>query len=143
MTPGLLVIAVLASAPVLTLGEPDPGGCARTVRQQGRELEGGPRAFCIEQVLSLELEGVPSVVLRVAAPHRFEGRVRSRVFVYRLEQGRLVPRFLGSGFWAREVTGLFVLPGALGLETLTTEGEPERLSCTFDGFPLVCSELKP
>lgn len=133
----------MATTPVLSLGAPDASGCARTVLLEGRTLTGGPREFCIEQVLEVCLEGGDFVVLRVAAPHRFDARVRSRVFVYRLEGSRLVPRFLGSGFASREVTKLFPLTHALGLETLTATGERETLSCAFDGFPLVCSELKP
>jgi hypothetical protein len=63
------------------------------------------------------------------------------VFVYRVEDGHLVPRFLGSGFSSREVTRLLVLDGALGLDTQLQSGEHETLRCVFDGFPLVCSEL--
>lgn len=138
-----LLAAVLATTPVLSLGAPDASGCARTVLLGARTLAGGPRELCIEQLLELSLADGDFIVLRVAAPHRFDARVRSRVFVYRLEGFRLVPRFLGSGFASREVTRLFPLHHALGLETLTITGERETLSCAFDGFPLVCSELKP
>ena len=53
--------------------------------------------------------------------------------------GRLVPRFLGSGFTSREVTRLFALDRALGLDTLLQTGALETLRCVFDGFPLVCT----
>lgn len=135
--------AVLATTPVLSLGAPDAGGCARTVVLGTRTLAGGPREFCIEQLLQVSLAEGDFLVLRVAAPHRFDARVRSRVFVYRVEGLRLVPRFLGSGFASREVLRLFALDQALGLETLTHTGERETLSCAFVGFPLVCSELNP
>ena len=102
----------------------------------GKPLSGGPAPFCIREVVTLILEDEPMVALRVEAPHRFDPHVRSRVFLYRLSAGRLVPRFLGSGFASREVTGLFVLNAALGLAT--TSGP---LRCIFDGFPLVCSEV--
>ncbi len=135
-----LLAVMLTSVP--SLGAPDANGCSRTVVLGGRTLEGGPREFCIEQVLQVSLTDGDFLVLRVAAPHRFDARVRSRVFVYRLDGARLVPRFLGSGFASREVVRLFALDHALGLETLTTDGARELLSCTFDGFPLVCSESK-
>jgi hypothetical protein len=123
---------------LLTLGPLDAGGCARSVLLGGKPLLGGPAPFCVREAVALVLDDEPLVALRVDAPHRFEARVRSRVFVYRVVEGRLVPRFLGSGFASREVTGLFVLEGALGLET--TAG---RLRCVFEGFPLVCAEVTP
>ena len=129
-------MAVLATAPHYTL---EQGPCARHVLLDGRTLRGGPGRFCIEQVLPVEFAEGAFVALRVAAPHRFEARVRSRVFVYRVEGERLVPRFLGSGFSAREVTGLVALENALGVQTLTSAGVHETLSCTFDGFPLICA----
>ncbi|MDP1827920.1 MAG: hypothetical protein Q8L48_31895 [Archangium sp.] len=132
----VVLLALLTAAPVLSLGAPDERGCARGVRFDGKTLGGGPAGLCIRELVTLRLEEGPLVALRVDAPHRFDGRVRSRVFLYRVAAGRLVPRFLGSGFASREVTGLFALDGALGLET--TAG---KLRCVFDGFPLVCSEL--
>lgn len=134
---------LLAATPLISLGTPDANGCASEVRVDGVKLSGGPAPFCIRQAVSLVLENTPVVVLRVDAPHRFESRVRSRVFVYRVVDGRLVPRFLGSGFSSREVTRLQVLDGALGLDTQLESGAHETLRCVFDGFPLVCSELTP
>ena len=116
-----------------------PVPCARTVVLEGRPLRGGPGKFCIEQVLEVRLAEGAFVVLRVRAPHRFEARVRSRVFVYRVEGDRLVPRFLGSGFAERAVVRLVALTGALGVETVAETGERVNWSCTFDGFPLVCT----
>ncbi len=133
-----LILSLLTAAPVISLGAPDERGCARGVTLGGKRLGGGPAAFCIREVVTLRLEEGPLVALRVDAPHRFDARVRSRVFLYRVADGRLVPRFLGSGFASREVTRLFALDSALGLET--TAG---TLRCVFDGFPLVCSEVTP
>jgi hypothetical protein len=118
-----------------------PNGCARGVLLDGERLSGGPEPFCIREAVRVVLEDEALIAVRVDAPHRFEARVRSRVFLYRVRDGRLVPRFLGSGFSSREVTRLFVLEGALGLDTLTSSGSREALRCVFDGFPLVCMEL--
>ena len=138
-----LALGLLAAAPVVSLGAPDSSGCASALKVDGHALSGGPAPFCIREAVGLILEDVPLVVVRVDAPHRFEPGVRSRVFVYRVEGGRLVPRFLGSGFSSREVKRLLVLDGALGLETVATSGARETLRCVFDGFPLVCSEMTP
>lgn len=116
-------------------------GCAHEVVLEGRRLSGGPVQHCIREVLQVRLDEEELVAVRVEAPHRFEPRVRSRVFLYRVKAGRLEPRFLGSGFSAREVTGLFALSGALGVETLSATGDRERLRCVFEGFPLVCTPL--
>lgn len=134
-----LLAVVVASTPLFSLGVPDAGGCVRGVVFEGRPLRGGPARFCVEQVLGFELAEGQFVALRVAAPHRFEARVRSRVFVYRVEKDTLVPRFLGSGFFEREVRGLVALEGALGVEAVGASGRNETWSCTFEGFPLVCS----
>jgi hypothetical protein len=117
-------------------------GCAHEVVLEGKRLLGGPVQHCIRQVLETTLDGERLVAVRVEAPHRFEARVRTRVFLYRVQGERLEPRFLGSGFSSREVTGLFPLSGALGVETISSEGRPERLRYVFDGFPLVCSPLR-
>jgi hypothetical protein len=114
-------------------------GCAHEVLLDGQRLSGGPTQHCIREVLRVRLEDEDLVAVRVDAPHRFEPRVRARVFVYRVANGKLSPRFLGSGFSSREVTALFPLEGALGVETLSPEGKVEKLRCVFDGFPLVCS----
>ena len=116
-------------------------GCAHSVTLDGKTFTGGPTEFCIREVVRVRLDDEPFIALRVDAPHRFERRIRSRVFVYRLIEGRLQPRFLGSGFSSREITRLFVLDGALGLDTVSTNGEPQTLRCIFDGFPLVCTGL--
>ena len=139
----MFLTLLLAATPLVSLGVPDAQGCASEVRLDGRTLSGGPAPFCIREAVSLVLENTPVVVLRVDAPHRFESRIRSRVFVYRIAAGRLEPRFLGSGFTSREVTSLLVLDGALGLDTQLESGAHETLRCVFDGFPLVCSELTP
>ena len=130
---------MIAATPMVSLGAPDARGCASQVMLGGKRLSGGPAPFCIREAVGVFLEE-PLVALRVEAPHRFETKVRSRVFLYRVVDGRLVPRFLGSGFTSREVTGLFVLEGALGLDTIAESGAKESLRCVFDGFPLVCAE---
>ena len=139
----MFLTLLLAATPHVSLGAPDASGCASEVRLDGRALTGGPAPFCIREAVSVVLEDTPLVVLRVDAPHRFEERVRSRVFVYRVVDGRLVPRFLGSGFSSREVSRFVPLEGALGLDTRLESGAHETLRCVFDGFPLVCSELSP
>ena len=133
----------MAASPVVSLLGADANGCARGLALDGKPLAGGPAPLCIREAIALRLDGAsgPVVVLRVDAPHRFESGVRSRVFVYRVVEGRLVPRFLGSGFSSREVYRIFALDGALGLDTVTSSGAAERLRCVFDGFPLVCSEV--
>lgn len=115
--------------------------CAHSVTLGGKTFTGGPTEFCIREVVRVQFDDEPFIALRVEAPHRFEPRIRSRVFVYRVIDGRLVPRFLGSGFTSREITRLFVLDGALGLDTVSTSGDPQTLRCVFEGFPLACTEL--
>ena len=127
----LLLLAVLLSA----------DGCAHTVILDGKPLIGGPTEFCIHEVVRVQLDDEPFIALRVEAPHRFEKRIRSRVFIYRLIDGCLFPRFLGSGFSSREITRLFVLDGAVGLDTVSASGVTQTLRCVFDGFPLACTEL--
>jgi hypothetical protein len=131
---------LMTASPVVTLLEPNARGCARGVALDGKPLAAGPTPFCIREAISLHLDDA-LIVLRVEAPHRFESLVRSRVFVYRVVEGRLVPRFLGSGFSSREVLRIYALEGALGLDTITPAGAHEQLRCVFDGFPLVCSEV--
>jgi hypothetical protein len=116
-------------------------GCAHEVVLEGKKLKGGPVQHCIRQVLQTRIDDEDFVAVRVEAPHRFEATVRSRVFIYSLSNGKLTPRFLGSGFSSSEVTTIFPLSGALGVETLTSEGKTERLRCVFDGFPLVCAPI--
>ena len=116
--------------------------CANTVILDGEPLIGGPTEFCIREVVRVRLDDEPFVALRVEAPHRFDKHIRSRVFIYRLIDGHLVPRFLGSGFTSREITRLFVLDGAVGLDTIAAHGEAHTMRCVFDGFPLACTELR-
>ena len=134
---------IIAASPIVSLGGSDARGCANQVLLDGKRLEGGPAPLCIREAVSVVLDDQALVALRVEAPHRFETRVRSRVFLYRVVGRRLVPRFLGSGFSSREVTGLFVLEGALGLRTIEESGAKESLHCVFDGFPLVCTRTSP
>ena len=115
--------------------------CAHEVVLEGVRFSGGPMQHCIREVTRVRLEDEDFLAVHVDAPHRFEPRVRSRVFIYRVNGHHLEPRFLGSGFKSREVTRLFPLDGALGVETTSLEGKTERLRCVFDGFPLVCTPL--
>lgn len=140
---GAFSLVLMAAAPVVSLGAFDGDGCAQGVLVAGVRLSGGPKVFCIREAVAVHLEGTSLLALRVDAPHRFDARVRSRVFVYRVVSGRLVPRFLGSGFTSREVTRIFPLEGALGVDTLSLSGAQASLRCVFDGFPLVCSEVQP
>jgi hypothetical protein len=133
----LVLLSLLTASP--TLGPLDTNGCAHEVVLNGRALSGGPTKFCLREVVEVTLEDETFLAIRVDAPHRFEPRVRSRVFLYRVTAGKLSPRFLGSGFNEREVTKLFPLDGALGLETLLPSGETQNLRCVFEGFPLVCA----
>ena len=134
MLPGVSVVLLM----MLVTGADE---CAHEVVLEGKKLSGGPVQHCIRQVLQTRLDEQDFVAVRVEAPHRFEAATRTRVFVYSVSKGKLVPRFLGSGFSSREVTSLFPLSGALGVETLTSEGKTERLRCVFDGFPLVCAPI--
>lgn len=95
-----------------------------------------------------------NVVLLVAAPHRFDPAVRTRLFVYRLSGRRLRPRFLGSGFRARTLLGAERLPGpsaaasgqprdSLRVTTATPTGQRESLCCAFARFPLSCEPERP
>ena len=119
----------------------DADGCKHTVTLDGKTLSGGPTEFCIREVVSVRLGDEPFIALRVEAPHRFDERIRARVFIYRRVDGRLIPRFLGSGFTSREITRLFVLDGAVGLDTISTTGDALTLRCVFQGFPLACTEV--
>jgi hypothetical protein len=133
LTVALLVLA--AVPPEVDVVRPDARGCGE-VRVNGRAVAGAAPGLCVTQAAWTGLEG-GLVVLVVRAPHRFEAAVRNRVFVYRLEGRRLVPRFLGSGFRGVEV--IRVVPGGdrLRLEVAREDG-PTVMQCQFDGFPLVC-----
>jgi hypothetical protein len=96
---------------------------------------GGPR-HCVKKHFEAELEpGRKNVVALVEAPNRFDQKTRLRLFIYRLEGRRLLPRFLGSAF-----PGADLLDARGALRVVTTRGE---FDCHFDGFPLVCEEAQP
>ena len=122
-------LALLASP---ALGPLDARGCGRVM------LEGEaatPAELCVREVRTVTLEGEPMVVARVALPR--DPR-RAGVFVYRREGGRLVPRFLGSGFQSLEVDALLPSHEELRLAAHGADG-PLTLRCTFRGFPLECT----
>lgn len=136
----MLLALVLAAAPVVSLSQPDAGGCG-TILVDGAAALGGPVGLCVRQVTWTELSG-GLVAALVKAPHRYDARVRNRVFLYRLEGRRLVPRFLGAGFTELEVIRLVPRGDALALE-VHGPGDDSRthtLTCRLVRFPLVCSE---
>jgi hypothetical protein len=126
-----------AAIPPVSLGNPDARGCG-VIQLGTAPAEAGPVGLCVKQVLWTPLEG-GLVAALVEAPHRFEPRPRNRVFLYRLEGRRLVPRFLGSGFDEVQVERLLARDDSLGLAVRGERGE-RTLACRFSGFPLVCSE---
>jgi hypothetical protein len=99
--------------------------------------EGGPRGLCVRQAFTANLEedGVTNVVLVVEAPHRFDSQIRKRLFIYRLDGRKLVPRFLGSRLGALELESARAERG--GLEV---RASGRRFQCHFEQFPLVCEE---
>ncbi|GMU62156.1 MAG: hypothetical protein AMXMBFR34_39190 [Myxococcaceae bacterium] len=129
----------LARAPAkgVKVDRVDARGCGEVV-VAGQAVQGAAPGLCVVQALWAPLEG-GVVALLVRAPHRFEEEERLRVFIYRLEGRRLVPRFLGSGFASREVRRLVALDDALGVE-VSGDGGVSVLRCSFDGFPLVCRD---
>lgn len=133
----LLVLLAVLAAPRVTLDAIDARGCG-AVSVNGQRVAGAAPGLCVKQALWTPLEG-GLVALLVAAPHRFEPRVRHRVFLYRLDGARLVPRFLGSGFRELEVEKLVPLDDALGLSVTGAQGTA-TLRCRFTGFPLTCQE---
>lgn len=135
---GVLIAAWLALAvvpPDVAVVQADAQGCG-VVLVNRRSVTGAAPGLCVTQAVWTRLEG-GLVALLVRAPHRFDARVRPRVFVYRLEGARLVPRFLGSGFRDLEVTRLRAEDDRLVLEVVGAQG-PRALRCHFAGFPLLC-----
>lgn len=141
---GLFTLWVLAApSPGVQVRDRDARGCGRaTLGAQG--LSGGPRDGCLVDAFAARLEGASTlnVVLVVDRPGRFDARVRRRLFVYRLDGARLVPRFLGSGPSSlRLLSARPVRQGALDRLVVSVQAEgaaPEALHCRFEGFPLVC-----
>lgn len=130
-------LLVVLAAPSVALGPVDARGCGPVLVDKKR-VAGAAPGLCVKQALWTPLEG-GLVALLVEAPHRFDPRVRLRVFVYRLAGASLAPRFLGSGFASREVERLVPLDDALGV--VVRDGERSlTLRCRFDGFPLSCQE---
>lgn len=131
------LLPLLLSTP--WLGPPDVGGC-RWPSVDGQRALGGPVGLCVRDAVELSLEpGQRQLALLVDAPHRFDPRVRPRVFIYRVEGRRLVPRFLGSGFSSAEVVAIAADGPRLRLQL----SDSRTVWCHFDGFPLVCSEEPP
>lgn len=147
--------------PAILLTAGDAQGCGQVARLGNKGLvllRGAAPGLCVRAAFAARLEpGVRphavNVVLLVAAPHRFDPDVRTRLFVYRLRGRRLVPRFLGSGFRARTLLGAERLPAAdptsgerldgLRVTTATPTGQYESLRCTFERFPLSCEPELP
>ncbi len=147
--------------PAVLLTAGDAHGCGRVARMGNQGLvllRGAAPGLCVRAAFAARLEpgarpDAVNVVLLVAAPHRFDPDVRTRLFVYRLRGRRLVPRFLGSGFRARALLGAERLPAAdapsghrldsLRVTTVTPAGQHESLRCAFVRFPLSCQAELP
>jgi hypothetical protein len=128
-------LVLAAVPPEVAVVRADAQGCGE-VRVNQRAVTGAAPGLCVVQATWTALEG-GLVALLVRAPHRFEAAVRNRVFLYRLEGRRLVPRFLGSGFRDLEVVRLGEGEDRLVLEVEGADG-PATLQCRLEGFPLVC-----
>jgi hypothetical protein len=103
-------------------------------------LSGGPRDGCLVDAFParLEDEATWNVVLIIGRPGRFDARVRRRLFVYRLEGRRLVPRFLGSGPSSFDLVSAAPANRGLVVSVRAEGGAPGTMRCEFRGFPLVC-----
>ena len=148
---GLLLATLLAATPLpaLSLQAPSALGCGTpSLLRAGAwlALEGGPSGLCATALFAAHLEdGAADVVVLVQAAHRFDAEIRTRLFIYRLEGARLVPRFLGSGFSAVDVVGAERIAGA-PLDSLrvwtAARGAPGSarvaLRCGLVHFPLQC-----
>lgn len=110
-------------------------------------LAGPPPAPCAAVPLPGGLRAPPGLCVEVAVPGPGAGHVsllvalpadpaRRGLFVYRVQGRNLVPRFLGSGFPGRALTGLAADGDALRVET-----DRGPLGCVLQDFPLVCEEL--
>jgi len=86
----------------------------------------------VREVAAATLEGERHLALRVRLP---ADPTRDGLFVYRVEGARLVPRFLGSGFPARRLTGVTSEGASLRVRT-----DAGALRCVLQDFPLVCEE---
>lgn len=147
--------------PAVLLTASDARGCGRVARMGSKGLvllRGAAPGLCVRAAFAARLEpdarpDAVNVVLLVAAPHRFDPDVRTRLFVYRLQGRQLVPRFLGSGFRARALLGAERLAAAdptsgegrdrLRVTTATPTGQRESLRCAFERFPLACEPELP
>ena len=146
---GLLTLAVLAAPSRLdvTVLDRDERGCGKPALG-GMRLAGGPRDGCLVDAFAARLEdpSTLNVVLVIDRPGRFDSRVRRRLFVYRLEGARLVPRFLGSGPSELALVGARRVeagpPEWLEVSVQAGGDSPRALRCRFEGFPLVC-EVPP
>ncbi|MHB8879484.1 MAG: hypothetical protein ACYC8T_37805, partial [Myxococcaceae bacterium] len=89
----VLVTALILSAPPgaeVGVVQRDERGCGKAALGTAL-LTGGPRQGCVREAFAARLEGAGTlnVVLLVELPHRFDARVRSRLFVYSLEGSAL------------------------------------------------------
>lgn len=112
----------------------------------GLLLAGPPQAPCAAAPLPAGLVAPAGLCVHAAVPGPGEGHLsllvtlpadpaRLGLFVYRVQGRRLVPRFLGSGFPERALTGLAAEGDAL--RVFTDRG---ALRCRLQDFPLVCEE---
>jgi hypothetical protein len=138
----LLVASPPQPLPRVGLSARDGRGCGAPVLD-GLALRGGAPGLCVRDAFAVRLEDAPAanVVLRVAK----DGR--DRIFVYRLDGHRLVPRFLGSGPDDLRLVEVLRRPGTPldRLEVVARRGGGQKLHllCRFEEFPLVCDEVSP
>jgi hypothetical protein len=108
-------------------------------------LQGAAPGLCVREALLARLEkDATHVVLKVAREDERGGKLRDRLFVYRLEGHRLWPRFLGSGPKERQLASVQVVRGSatdsLSVRLEDAQGREQRLRCRLEAFPLVCIE---
>jgi hypothetical protein len=121
----------------------DGRGCARSIRLgdgPAQRLAAAPD-FCVRDALAARLE--PDALHAVLLVEPSAGGPRT-LFVYRLEQGRLRPRFLGSRLPGYSVEALRGSPGpVLWVDAKDRAGGKAILACRFEGFPLLCEPRRP
>ncbi len=127
MTGALLLVLLLGGAP---LTAPRVADCLA----QLPDALPPPARLCVRAAVlaSLEAPGERHLALLVDLP---ADPARRGLFVYRVRGRALVPRFLGTGFPERALTGLATDGDALLVQT-----DRGPLRCRLQNFPLVCEE---
>ena len=107
-----------------------------------RLLVGGPPGFCVHAAFAARLEDAATVhvVMRVSGT---EANAAERIFIYRLDGDRLVPRYLASGPDHLRLVAVEPVtrdgPDALRIRATDAGGAATTLLCGFVGFPLLCT----